>query len=67
LSLAVDVFAIGVEPTKLTAWMVGFSSIASTATFVSVDDVEDARRPPGFFEHSARRRDALGSRSLGFG
>ncbi len=42
---------MGVEPTKLTAWMVGCAEDGVDGGLVAVDDVEDAVGEAGFLEH----------------
>src|SRR5258708_21564602 len=57
---------MGVEPTKLTAWMVGWARIAFTATLSPWTTLKTPSGSPASLSIPARRSDALGSRSLGF-
>ena len=57
--------AIGVEPTKLTAAMSGWSSSASTASLSPCTTVKTPSGRPASFHSSARNSDADGSFSLG--
>src|SRR3954463_16741720 len=58
--------AIGVEPTKLTAWISGFSRIASTATLSPCTTLKTPSGRPASFNSSAVHTDADGSFSDGF-
>ena len=58
-------FAIGVEPTKLTAAMSSWSSRASTASLSPCSTVKTPSGRPASFHSSARKSDADGSFSLG--
>src|SRR5665647_1163992 len=59
-------FAIGVEPTKLTAAMSGWASSASTASLSPWITVKTPSGRPASFHICARKSDAEGSFSLGF-
>src|SRR5260370_30551718 len=58
--------AIGVEPTKLTAVMSGSVRMAAAASLSPCTTLNTPSGKPASFSHSARRRDADGSRSDGF-
>ena len=58
--------AIGVEPTKLTAWMSGLVRIASTASLSPCTTLSTPSGRPAFFSSSAMKFAALGSRSETF-
>ena len=58
--------AIGVEPTKLTAFTSGLSSSVSTATLSPCTTFSTPSGRPASRKRSARKTEALGSRSLGF-
>src|SRR6202046_2641202 len=57
--------AMGVEPTKLTAWMVGWLRMASTATLSPWTTLKTPSGRPASLSISARRLAELGSRSEG--
>jgi len=57
--------AIGVEPTKLTAFTSGCVSSVSTASLSPCTTLNTPSGNPAFFSSSAMNRLALGSRSLG--
>src|SRR5213076_911636 len=59
-------FAIGVDPTKLTALMPGCSRIASTATLSPWTTLKTPSGTPASFSSSAVYTDAEGSFSEGF-
>ena len=56
---------MGVEPTKLTAWMVGWARMASTACLSPWTTLKTPSGRPASLSISARRMEALGSRSRG--
>ena len=58
-------FAIGVEPTKLTAATSSWSSRASTASLSPCSTVKTPSGSPASFHSSARKSEADGSFSLG--
>ncbi len=58
--------AIGVLPTKLTAFTSGWASSASTATLSPCTTLNTPSGRPACFSSSAMNRLQLGSRSLGF-
>ncbi len=59
-------FAIGVEPTKDTAWMSGWSNTASTATLSPWTTLKTPSGTPASRRSSASTREAPGSFSEGF-
>jgi hypothetical protein len=58
--------AIGVEPTKLSAWMSGWSSSASTAALSPWTTLNTPSGKPASFSRRACSSDGDGSRSDGF-
>ena len=58
-------WAIGVEPTKLTAAMSSWSSRASTASLSPCSTVKTPSGSPASFHSCARKSEADGSFSLG--
>src|SRR5215510_12859324 len=52
--------AIGVEPTKLTAWMSGLVRIASTASLSPCTTLSTPSGRPAFFSRPAMKLAALG-------